>query len=238
MNIRTIEAHRSRFYDRSFRLISTAINEQASEAIELIKVYGSAEAIDKVSEDPIKKAYDLIIPPICMLFSREIFQYAKSQKLLSNPDPYLEEMIRKYLGSEMLRRIKSVSDYTKELLREALIEALERGGSLEDAVKTIRRYVPDMVKWRAERIAATEIVAASNAGSIMGADATGYDYKKVWMAILDSRTRRSHVDAHGQTVGKYEAFKVDVNVLRYPGDPLADASETVNCRCVVGYSFD
>lgn len=47
----------------------------------------------------------------------------------------------------------------------------------------------------------------------------------------DHRTRHSHQDADGQTVGMQDAFQVGGYDLQYPGDPSGPASQIVNCRC-------
>lgn len=57
------------------------------------------------------------------------------------------------------------------------------------------------------------------------------DLMKVWVATGDSRTRRDHLRAHGQTVKVDEFFEVGGEKLRFPRDPRGSAGQTVNCRC-------
>lgn len=54
---------------------------------------------------------------------------------------------------------------------------------------------------------------------------------KQWIATMDSRTRASHLAAHGQTVGVDDDFEVDGEALGYPGDPKGSASNVISCRC-------
>jgi hypothetical protein len=56
------------------------------------------------------------------------------------------------------------------------------------------------------------------------------DVRKVWISTKDGRTRDSHRALDTESVGLDERFS---NGLEYPGDPAGDASETVNCRCVM-----
>lgn len=55
---------------------------------------------------------------------------------------------------------------------------------------------------------------------------------KTWFPTHDSRTRDHHASMAGQRVRFDQPF-VDGkgNLIRYPGDPLAPADTTVNCRC-------
>ena len=58
----------------------------------------------------------------------------------------------------------------------------------------------------------------------------GADIVKQWNSALDSRTRDSHVAVDGEIRELDEKFS---NGLRFPGDPAGQASEVVNCRCVL-----
>lgn len=52
--------------------------------------------------------------------------------------------------------------------------------------------------------------------------------EKVWIAILDMKTRHSHRMVDGERVKMADDFS---NGLRFPQDPRGDASEVYNCRC-------
>lgn len=58
---------------------------------------------------------------------------------------------------------------------------------------------------------------------------------KTWHNMRDSRVRKTHQLAGGQTVPAFSTFTVGGYALRYPHDPLAPIQETANCRCVVEY---
>jgi hypothetical protein len=88
----------------------------------------------------------------------------------------------------------------------------------------------------AERIVRTQLGRLFNRGAQDAAEKLEEQVgagllQKEWVAALDSRTRASHLRAHGQRVGTEEVFLVGGARLRYPGDPLAPARETINCRC-------
>lgn len=88
----------------------------------------------------------------------------------------------------------------------------------------------------AERIVRTQLGRLFNRGAQDAAEKLEEQVgagllQKEWVASLDTRTRASHLRAHGQRVGTEDVFLVGGSRLRYPGDPLAPARETINCRC-------
>jgi hypothetical protein len=63
------------------------------------------------------------------------------------------------------------------------------------------------------------------------AEETGDEFEQVWLATIDRRTRSTHKTADGQRVPVGQPFTVGGSSLRYPGDPLGPAKETIQCRC-------
>ena len=83
----------------------------------------------------------------------------------------------------------------------------------------------------ATRAARTLVTQAENHGrldSYKTLDSQGVVQEKVWIATPDSRTRASHLDVDGETVGINDTFS---NGLEYPADPSGDPAEVYNCRC-------
>lgn len=58
--------------------------------------------------------------------------------------------------------------------------------------------------------------------------------EKIWIATLDSKTRRTHWAADGQRAPLDGTFAIGRDDLRYPADPRGSDAETRNCRCRVG----
>lgn len=85
----------------------------------------------------------------------------------------------------------------------------------------------------AVRIARTEghrVQTQSAMDACYKAKNKGADVLKQWCAILDARTRDSHVAIHNQVREIDEKFS---NGLMYPGDPSGSAAEVINCRCAL-----
>lgn len=134
-------------------------------------------------------------------------------------------------------RLKDVSTDVWETARNELSEGMKEGESIEQLQARIRNVAP-MSASRAERIARTEVISASNAGSYTQVKVSGLTGTKEWLATDDGRTRLSHKKAEGQKVAMNAPFNVGGHSLMFPGDPDGPASEVVNCRCTPVYDLD
>lgn len=158
-----------------------------------------------------------------------------------------------------LRQMQSVNNF-KRLLREDPREAMTRAlrdrrfdRSILRAIDTeqplseaqvdrmVDRYHERFLRHRAETIARTETLWAVHAGTEelfqqameQGALTPG-DLTRKWITRLDGRERASHHTMNGQEQPFGTPFvSGDGNLLRYPGDENAPASERIQCRCVL-----
>jgi uncharacterized protein with gpF-like domain len=102
-------------------------------------------------------------------------------------------------------------------------------------------YAARVPNYRAEMIARTETIRASNAGTMELANSWGVVERKEWLATGDDRTRDAHMEAwetysEGGSIGPIpmdEPFVVDGEEMMYPGDASMGASpgNFINCRC-------
>lgn len=92
---------------------------------------------------------------------------------------------------------------------------------------------------RARRIAATETTRAWNAAADAAVGASdlppGTSVTKTWRTREDSRVREAHAEVDRTSVPAPGVFQVGEYSMRFPGDPTAPASLTVNCRCVLDF---
>lgn len=156
----------------------------------------------------------------------------------------MADYVDKY-GAERIKLITNTTEETfKKIVKSITTQALNDGLSIQDAAKMIKDQIGFSNRYRSLRIARTEIVSASNQGSLNGAKSTGLNLNKVWIATKGNRTRHSHRDIDGQIVGIAENFKVPVynndtkdgeENLQHPGDPRGSAGNVINCRCTQGY---
>ena len=92
---------------------------------------------------------------------------------------------------------------------------------------------------RAMTIARTETHKAANTTQYTKAEwaaqESGLKVEVEWIATNDGRVRDNHRHADGQKRPIGQPFNVGGEAMRYPSDPRASASNTINCRCVLGY---
>lgn len=104
----------------------------------------------------------------------------------------------------------------------------------------VRRYTDRYVKHRAEVIGRTEALRAVNQGNeeayrqaIAAGEINADQLRREWRTRLDNRERRTHRFLNGEVRGWGETWVTENGELRYPGDPEAPASETIQCRCAI-----
>jgi hypothetical protein len=119
-----------------------------------------------------------------------------------------------------------------------LTDALSMGtGSVEQTGASVIESTGRNWASIAEMHARTEATAAFNYGEESTIAESGLQFQE-WVAVIDTHTRSSHLDADGQIVPVGEPFNVGGEMLMYPGDPSGSYEETSNCRCSVIGSID
>lgn len=130
-------------------------------------------------------------------------------------------------------RVVGLADPMWVRVQTSISASLADGKSTE-AIKGDVEALTAFTEFRADTIARTEVVGAYSNGDRAGAVALG-DHGPVehsWMATGGARTRESHAEADGQTVGFDEPFIVGGERLMFPHDPSGSPENVVNCRCV------
>lgn len=220
-----LEKNADKIIGKSF--IAKAISVE----VELLFDEGRERKImEGVVAKPIKRAY---------------FDYAAKKGKLVNPDfdfnlqdavalAWVENKKTKIVREANAFTLEEISDAVVESIEEALKEGFSESETIDQIVDRIDEIYDFAVKGRAERIARTEIVSASNAGGWHGMKDAGAE-KKEWLATSDDKTRESHRQLDGEVVSIGEKFVSPVTgeKLEFPGDPSAEPSEIVNCRCTV-----
>lgn len=136
-------------------------------------------------------------------------------------------------------RLRGVGTDLWQRTRDQLVVGFQEGESIPQISKRVREVLAS-TETRARVIARTEVISASNAGSIAQLRLLGEDApaKKVWLATGDKRTRPSHRAANGQVVTLADTFTVGGARLDFPGDPTGPADEVIMCRCTVIWEVD
>lgn len=126
--------------------------------------------------------------------------------------------------------------------RSELLDGFEKGESIPQLADRLRASA-GMTAKTATLVARTQVLDASNAGSIATARATGLELRKGWLDTPDQRTRPTHHQA-GNTYGSDQGmiplgdqFTVGGYQCDRPHDPTLPPAEKFNCRCALIYSM-
>lgn len=140
------------------------------------------------------------------------------------------ERAEKFIKGRASKYAKQVVGTTRKSLRDTLLDGFREGESIPQLAKRIQKVYDIADRHRAIVIARTEIIAASNAGSLEGMKQSKVVDEKEWLISQDDRVRDSHVPMDGQVVKLNEVFTSgDGNTAQHPGD-FGIAAEDINCR--------
>lgn len=147
-----------------------------------------------------------------------------------------------WIEAKKVKLVKEATAYTLEQVSDAVVEgvgqAVAGGFGAGETIAQITDRIDEVYKFavdsRAERIARTEVLGASNAGAFDGMEETGVE-QKGWLSSRDARVRDTHqaLEAAGP-VGIHDLFLSPSGAaLQYPGDPQGGPAEIINCRCAL-----
>jgi len=134
----------------------------------------------------------------------------------------------KWIDKKLFKFSDDVNRATKESLRKQLKTAIDEGEGIKEVEKRIENVFDIARGSRTEKIARTEMVSASNNGTMSAYKQSGVVEKKSWISSRDGDVRDSHRMDSEDPVGLDEPFS---NGLMFPGDPSGGLEEVINCRC-------
>lgn len=152
---------------------------------------------------------------------------------------FLTDDIQRYINDITADKVVLITATTKKLIKLIVGKAIAEGKSIPETEDMIDKlYLDQIIPNRSRTIARTEVVSASNYGSIAGAKQTSPKLFKVWIPTFDDSTRETHLNmANHPPIGLDEQFNVGGYYAQQPGDFSLPASEVINCRCAIGYDY-
>lgn len=235
---KAFDARRYGFLRFERRRAKNALEKTIKPALDFLKEAGIKQFYDNydafIDQEPLKKFYFELYENVGGSFAQKEFENLRG-KMKAEVDDQWTQAVRNWIGIAMADRLDAVTNTSKDYIARLTGMAISEGWSIDDLSARIAEKVGGVT--RATRIARTEIISASNVGSLEGAKATGLKLEKFWIATRDGRTRESHSAVDGQKRELDEPFTVGGYRMSAPGDWTygADVSELVNCRCTQGY---
>ena len=228
----TMERMREREETDVSKQFEDAIGEQVRGAASAISRGADPFSVKSSVEDVYRQVWLGLVP----VFAGPVFERIMATK--GHGDDEIAEWAaatEDYLDGTGAKRVGLIDDTTDVFIRGVIQDGIEEGLGAQATAKALRDKWEDISKVRADRIARTEVVGASNFASNQAAISTGLDLLKQWLTTPDNRVRDSHRSMNGATTDMEGTFS---NGLFTPAVDLTgnvSASEIVNCRCTVVY---
>jgi HK97 family phage portal protein len=222
-----LERALERIYERQQRVVlekssgSKARKAIATKKLEVETIFDEATWNKQLEDD---------IRPVLKAIAMEGATAAAQQ---ANMPPDVEEADVEKTVDEQIERMKKSNSTTKEEVAAAILIAMALGED-EDRIGLLRAALTaifvNLLGKRKRTIAELEAQTSHNAGIYFTGKRLGAT-EKTWVTRKDSAVRTEHRLLHGKSVPLGEGFALNDTVLRFPGDPLAPPSLTINCRC-------
>lgn len=156
----------------------------------------------------------------------DVFEHSAALVMIEDLEPPHKDMKQElpldaeaieWIETRSLESAKLVNGTTKEMLRKELAEGFKEGESVPKLTKRIKTFYDGTHKGRANMVARTETIAASNEGALWRYDKEGIETYE-WYCALDERSCDDCTALHGRI---YPMGQGEVPPLH------------TNCRCVV-----
>lgn len=165
----------------------------------------------------------------------QVVQEQGADEEIFNNSNFLEARLQQEI---LLQSVNQTTRKRLALAFDEVAEGLRQGLTTEDIAKNIEARIKDVFKEasksRAKTIARTEIGRAFTATRLEAFKELGVENVQ-WLSSRDEVVRDSH-DQHGGLDGTVvplgQSFIAGID-LKFPKDPNAPASETINCRCEI-----
>lgn len=227
------------FAENSFK---RALDLQLNNYINNISSVGLDENLELIKSEYLENAITEVYRKVMVDFAKD--SYNKYISVNQKADFSWIDIVSNWVQTNMLNIFRSLNFFTRRRVEDQVQLAIQEGWSIQqlrDKLKEDYAFSEN----RAQRIARTEIIRASNAGSLLGAIETGVPMLKFWLATRDDRTRGQKPSDKFDHYAMLEKEKIGISLdqpfnvsnefLLYPGDPDGSPGNTVNCRCAIRY---
>ena len=188
------------------KVFNSVFNEQKNQVIEQLEKTGKLP--DSLDDTKTAQKFQ----PAIELVYHSAFEDAVPSKTLKQ----LDDIARTWILHRSLALAKAINMTTMDAIRKALAEGFAQGESIQQLSKRIEGYFEDNSQYRAEMVARTEVISASNEGALHRYELEGIDKSEFYPSP--------------------DACEVCVEIAQDPIYVTKDASGIIpvhpNCRCV------
>lgn len=252
-SVRGLNKTLSSIYDSSLteiRLKLIKLGESLPDKITIAEIskYNRLNNLYKSITDELKKITPKIAKKILDLnVSNYKETYFKSWYLLEkqlkmpitfgrvNPDRIRAVLTNPIPGKSLKDLVVTVHSRNIDKLKFEIAKNLTEGTGINKLSKVIKENF-DLQKYEADRIARTETLRASSKADIefiQKMEDMGIEVKKIWISVLDDRTRPDHVYMDGQESDEDGFFTFPEGDKTLFPRLSGIAGQDINCRCHV-----
>jgi len=233
-----------------------AIRDSIEKFKQTLSRYSEPSQIEEISlnREGLEAAYDKVYLRVGRAFAKDSLKAINKASPVTLRTKQVEDMSEEELNdyfNELIaanskevieERLEQVSATVRKDIKQIIEQGVREGASIDRISNLLDSVGKEEVgPKRARTIARTEVVSASNYGSLEGAKATSKKLEKEYLATRDGRTRAGitsiydHLSPDGQRVELEGFFEVSGEQLKYPGDPAGSPGNIINCRCTQTY---
>lgn len=198
--------------------------------LEAQRTYRRKSVIDDIfsQKTEIKIAFDTFLP-VLEKYLKEAGVDTMDFIGYEDFDFYISSDIKNWLDKKADIFSESINETTFEQLKNEFAESLEANEDRRSLINRIKETYGMIEEGRAKTIARTEVHASMQKGSFEAYKQANIPIK-IWVAVMDDKTRDTHAMLDGQEVPINHVFS---NGLEFPGDISGPAEEVINCRCQI-----
>ncbi|TVR42798.1 MAG: hypothetical protein EA392_00025 [Cryomorphaceae bacterium] len=250
---RQINAERVRYINYGTALTAHTLRSIREKYAASIRELGdAAQALNQLSEAEVQEQMQSLFIDIYQVTGvafarREAEQLQQKGMKMKQDFEVLESQWMRHMrdfvigrcGLKIQQSTRTLFADIERVTRQVIQAGIDEGWGPAKVAQEIMKQQAGIDRFRAMRIARTEVVGASNEGSYTGAGAFSDKTRKIWVAALMD-TRDSHEAMHETRAEYSEAFRVPRETggsdeMQYPGDPSGSAENVINCRCGITY---
>ncbi|MCK9597492.1 MAG: phage portal protein [Sphaerochaeta sp.] len=189
------------------------------------------------SKPKFEKVLTAVVTAVAEDFGKETLDTLKpksapktgERKVLSMDTPAMQQWMTSHIATSVKSILETEIVGVKGIIEKGIADGL---GS-RDIYSLLTPYFDEGEKWKAMRVARTEVGAAAGEGQREAAAQSGYVTKKQFIATMDDRVRDSHANMNNEIRRFDEVYS---NGQMYPGDTsTGNPADFINCRCAEGY---
>lgn len=243
---KSIDQKRNRYNSRFEKAVYKALLNQLKPVLEYISRQSNSlnpdDVADQVQSTDIEKVLTELYSTVSLEFAKDSYKslFPEKSHMVTVSHKSIDDLVtiwldkfREYVFRDGAEKVKNITTTTKTIIKRIIQKSGNEGLSIPDTSKLLLSEWRSLSKSRSVVIARTEIISASNYGSLTGAQSTGLEIDKIWIWTRDSRTRERHRNVD-QRVDINANFNVGGESLPYPGGGSIP-SNNIQCRCTVGY---